>query len=69
MNIQCPYCGANVSVHGLGRKSLKISVKNVCDALRTNSTIKATAQSLGCSRGYIYRVIHNAGLTLEEIKK
>jgi len=69
MNIKCPNCGAEVPVGGLGRKRLPIGVDNVCDALRTHSTIKSAAQSLRCSRAYIYKAMGDAGLTLDQIRR
>jgi hypothetical protein len=57
MKITCPHCGKTVKVNGLGRKKLNIPVKNVYDAVDIYPTIKAAADSLGCSRGYIYFVL------------
>lgn len=39
-----------------GRPSLNISLKRICDALKTEKSIQGAAVSLGCSRGYIYKV-------------
>ncbi len=57
MKILCPHCGKTMEVNGLGRKRLDIPVKNVYDALAKHPTIKAVAESLGCSRGYIYLIL------------
>ena len=57
MKAICPHCGNLVEVGGLGRKRLEIPVKNVYDALAKFSNITLAAESLGCSRGYIYKVL------------
>lgn len=57
MKVICPHCGKSVEVNGLGRKRLDIPVKNVYDAIARHSTITAAAESLGCSRGYIYLIL------------
>ena len=67
MIIQCPKCGEKVAVKGLGRKPLNIPLKNVCDALQNNSSISVAANSLGCSRAYIYRVLKANGLSLRDV--
>lgn len=67
--VQCPNCGAEVPVDGLGRKRLPIPVKNVLDALRAYPTVKAAARSLSCSRGYVYKVLRDAGLTPKEARQ
>ena len=51
----------------LGRKPLEIGVKNVCDTLRDCRDITQAAQKLGCSRGYIYKVLSNHGMTPREV--
>ena len=57
MKITCPYCHTEIVVNGLGRKKLDVPVKNICDALAKYSNITRAAESLGCSRGYIYKVL------------
>jgi hypothetical protein len=57
MKVFCPHCGESVEVNGLGRKRLDIPVKNVYDALAKHPTVKAAAEFLGCSRGYIYLIL------------
>ena len=69
MKAKCPNCHSEFQVRGLGRKKLPIGVNNVCDALRTYPTITAVARALGCSRGYIYKALRDAGFTLEEARK
>ena len=63
--ITCPNCGSKVPIakmNRLGRKPLNISVKNVCDTLRDCRDIALAAEKLGCSRGYIYKVLKSEGL-------
>jgi len=67
--VQCPHCGSEVPVGRLGRKRLSIGANNVPDALHAHSTIKSVARSLGCSPGYIYKVLHDAGLKPDEVRK
>jgi biotin operon repressor len=43
-------------------------LKNVCDALQVSGSILAAANSLGCSRAYIYKVLKANGLKLKDIK-
>ena len=50
-----------------GRKRLDHTVKNVCDALRLHRDVLAAANSLGCSRAYIYKVLKAEGLTVKEV--
>ena len=63
MLVQCPHCGNSVVVNGLGRKPLNIPVSNVYDAIRLYHNIPAAAESLGCSRAYIYKVLKQHGMT------
>jgi hypothetical protein len=67
VKVTCPNCHSEFHVHGLGRKKLPIGVNNVCDALKTYPTITAAASALGCSRGYIYKVLQDSKLTLAQI--
>ena len=57
MIIECPYCGKPVAVNGFGRPRLNIPVNKVCDALQLHHSVTAAARELGCSRGYIYKVL------------
>ena len=61
MIIRCPNCGERVVLNGLGRRPLNLNVKNVCDALRDCHDIALAAERLGCSRGYIYKVLKKQG--------
>ena len=69
MIIQCPKCGEKVTVNGLGRKPLNISLKNVCEALRAHGSVAAAANELGCSQGYIFGVLKANELKLKDIFK
>lgn len=56
--VTCPHCGNKVpTTNRLGRKPLNIGVKNICDTLRDCRDIALAAEKLGCSRGYIYKVL------------
>jgi transposase-like protein len=67
MKVLCPYCGKSVVVHGLGRKAFSIPVTKVCDALRLRHNVLAAAKELDCSRGYIYKVLKQHGMTPKEV--
>jgi hypothetical protein len=67
MLVQCPYCRNSVEVNGLGRKPLNIPVINVFDALRLHRSIPVAADSLSCSRVYIYKVLKQHGMTVRDI--
>lgn len=67
MIVQCPHCGKTMAVNGIGRKPLNIAVNNVYDALRLHRSVIAAANELGCSRGYIYKVLKDNGLTPGEV--
>lgn len=69
MIIQCPNCGEKVVVNGLGRKPLNIPLKNVCEALRTHGSVAAAANKLGCSQGYIFKVLKANGLKPKDIAR
>ncbi len=60
--ITCPHCGEEVPItNRLGRKPLNLNVKNVCDTLQDCRDITLAAERLGCSRGYIYKVLKEQG--------
>lgn len=67
MKVQCPHCGHSVPVKGLGRKPLNIPLKNVCETLRERRSVMAAAQELGCSQGYIFKVLKDNGLRLKDV--
>jgi hypothetical protein len=67
MKVECPHCGKTIDLgRGTGRKPLNISVKFVCDALQKHGTVAAAASELGCSRGYVYKILKEAGIRLTE---
>ncbi len=69
-SVICPNCGAKVPVEvtgRLGRKPLNIGVKNVCDTLQDCRDIALAAEKLGCSRGYIYKVLGEHGMKPKEV--
>jgi len=60
--IKCPVCGAKIPIKGVsGRPPLNIPVKKVYDSIEATGSITAAAKDLGCSRGYIYKVIKENG--------
>jgi len=63
MLVHCPHCGETIVVNGLGRKAFNMPVTKVYDALRLHRDVLAAANSLGCSRAYIYKVLKADGLT------
>lgn len=65
MILRCPHCGGTVAVHGLGRKPLNITVKNVCDAMEKHHNVAAAANELICSRAYIYKALEENGLDIK----
>jgi hypothetical protein len=69
MIIQCPKCGEKVMVTGLGRKPLNIPLKNVYECLRKYCSVARAAQQLGCSQGYIFKVLKANGLKLKDVLK
>jgi hypothetical protein len=69
MIIQCPKCGEKVVVNGLGRKPLNIPLKNIYECLRKHRSVARAAQDLGCSHGYIFKVLKANGLKLKDVFK
>jgi transcriptional regulator of acetoin/glycerol metabolism len=67
MIIQCPKCGSSVAVRGIGRPRLNIPVKKVYDTLQACSSVTLAAQELGCSRGFIYKILKDHGLSAKDI--
>ncbi|MFC1924064.1 hypothetical protein ACFLXA_01685 [Chloroflexota bacterium] len=64
----CPKCQTQIPVHRLGRKPLNIPVKNICDTIREYRDVTRAAEKLGCSRGYIYKVLKENALTPKGVK-
>ncbi len=67
MEVRCPNCGETIAVNGIGRKPFNMPVTEVCDALRQHRSVLAAANSLGCSRAYIYKVLKAGGMTVKDI--
>ena len=67
MIIQCPNCGEKVAVNGLGRPRLNIPLKNVYEALQAHGSVAAAADKLGCSQGYIFKVLKANGVNLKDV--
>ncbi len=62
--INCPRCGYKMTiVNRSGRKPLNIGVNNICDTLRDCRDIALAAEKLGCSQGYIYKVLGQHRMT------
>ena len=69
MKVQCPDCGKTIEIKGIGRRPLNIVVTKVCDALQLHRSVVLAANELGCSRGYIYKVLKADGLTAADVIK
>jgi len=70
VEVTCPKCGAEIKVKGTGgRKPKDIPVIFVCDKLQATHSVKRAAEELGCSRGYIYKALKSAGLTVKVVKE
>ena len=69
MRIPCPHCGEQIVVKGLGRKPLNHTVNFVYDTLRACCSVTPAAKELGCSRGYIYKVLKDHGMKARELLK
>jgi hypothetical protein len=67
MKIQCPNCGTQVVVKGIGRPRLNIPVIKVYNTLQVCSSVALAAQELSCSRGFIYKVLKDHGLRAQDI--
>jgi transcriptional regulator of acetoin/glycerol metabolism len=64
MKVLCPHCGQWFNTRISGRKPYNKDVIKVCDALRFNGNVSTTANKLGCSRAYIYKVMKSNGLAV-----
>lgn len=68
MKITCPKCGHETSLVIGGRKRLDIPVNLVCDRIRDTPSAAAAAESLGCSKGYIFGLLKANGLKLKDVR-
>lgn len=67
MKIICPNCQKVIVVKGLGRKPFAIPVIIVYDTLRLYRNVQGASEKLGCSRGYIYKVLRQNKLKPKEV--
>ncbi|MFC2013807.1 hypothetical protein ACFLU8_02875 [Chloroflexota bacterium] len=68
VDVNCPKCGEKISVKGTGgRKPKDLPVIFICDTLRACSSVAQAAEELGCSRGYIYKVLRKTGMMVNEV--
>jgi len=68
VEVTCPKCGKTIRVKGTGgRKPKNIPVIFVCDTLQATRSVTQAAEELGCSRGYIYKVLKNQGIILKNV--
>ena len=67
MLVHCPHCGKPVTVNGLGRKRLNISLKNVCESLQAHRSVAAAANELNCSEAYIFGMLKANRLRLRDV--
>lgn len=67
--ITCPHCGKVAATIGIGRSPTNIVVTDICDTLRLHRSIPAAAESLGCSRALIYKILKANGMTPADVIK
>jgi hypothetical protein len=67
--ITCPHCGKVAATIGIGRAATTIKVTDICDALRIHRSIPVAAESLGCSRALVYKVLKANGMTPADVIK
>jgi transposase-like protein len=67
MKVECPRCGKEVTVNGLGRRRLNLGVKIILDTVKSTRSISETAKLLNCSRGHIYGVLKQSGMKAKEV--
>lgn len=65
--ITCPHCGKLAATLSLGRPATKITVTEVCDALRLHRSIPMAAERLGCSRALIYKILKQYGMSPADV--
>lgn len=69
MIVQCPHCGKEIAVNGLGRPRLDIPLKNVYESLSRHCSVIAAANELGCSPAYIFGALKANGMKLKDVLK
>jgi len=67
--ITCPHCGKLAATLSLGRPATKITVIEVCDALRLHFSIPAAAERLGCSRALVYKILKQHDIKPADVTK
>lgn len=67
MKVQCPNCGNEVIVRGLGRPRKNLDGNKVLGTLTANRSVTKTATEYGVSRGSIRNAMIAIGLTTKEI--
>jgi transposase-like protein len=70
--ILCPKCHENIQIivgRPRGRKAHPMPCPSIIDALAVHSTVKAAAESLGVSRGYIYHTLKAIGIDPKSLLK
>lgn len=65
--IVCKHCGKIAARLVIGRKPTNLNVIKVCDTLRACRSIPLAAENLKCSRGLIYKILKNNGMTPAEV--
>ena len=61
MKIICPDCGKSIEVVTGHRPRLDITVTKLCDALEHSKDVLSAANTLKCSRAYIYQELKKIG--------
>ena len=62
IEVICSKCGEKIKFKGTGgRKPKTLPVIFVFNKLTATHSVKQAAEELGCSRGYIYKVLKNQG--------
>ena len=69
MKITCPECGKRIEVVTGHPPRLDIPVTTLCDALKDSKDVQSAANTLKCSRAYIYRELKKVGKTPQDYLK
>ena len=69
MKVECPNCGNEVIVSGLGRPKKKLDGIKVLATLQASGSVTATAKEYAVSRGSIRNVMKAIGLKTKDIIK